>query len=107
MKTTRIEFTSDNKERFVTVQHKGEYLLAELLSPEVPNGRKHWVGADDADDIRSAAELLFCFLEGHDLPAPRSKAARQAGGTNSPACALHADRDIHDMYLRLLPLSDI
>ena len=84
MRTTRIDLAGVNK-RFVTVQRKDEYLLAELLSPEVPNGRKHWIGADDADDIRSAADLLFCFLEGHD-------------GTNS---------DIHDMYLRLLPLSDI
>ena len=85
MKTTRIEFTSDNKDRFVTVQRQGPYLLATLFSPEAPNGRNHWIGIDDEDDIRSAADLLFCFLEGHD-------------GTNS---------DIHDMYLRLLPLSDI
>ena len=99
MKTTRIEFASDDNQHIATVQRKGEswspnrttsrfgglYLLAELFSPEAPDGRKHWIGADDADDIRSAADLLFCFLEGHD-------------GTNS---------DIHDMYLRLLPLSDI
>ena len=85
MKTTRIEFAGDDNQRFATVQRQGEYLLAELLSPEAPNGRKHWIGADDAEDIRSAADLLFCFLEGHD-------------GANS---------DIHEMYLRLLPLSDI
>ena len=94
MKLTRIDFASDNNERFAIVQRKGEYILAELLSPEVPNGRKHWIGADDAGDIRSAAELLLCFLEGHDLPA----AGKQAGGTDS---------DIHDMYRQLLPLSDI
>ena len=85
MKTTRIDFASDDNKRIAIVQRKGEYLLAELLSPEAPNGRKHWIGADDEDDIRSAADLLFCFLEGRD-------------GTNS---------DVHDMYLRLLPLSDI
>jgi len=85
MKTTRIEFEGNDNERFVTVQRQGEYLLATLFSPQTPNGRNHWIGIDDADDIRSAADLLFCFLEGHD-------------GTNS---------DIHDMYLRLLPLSDI
>ena len=85
MKTTRIDFASDDNTRLAVVQRKGEYLLAELFSPEVPNGRKLWIGADDEDDIRSAADLLFCFLEGHE-------------GTNS---------DIHDMYLRLLPLSDI
>ena len=84
MRITRIDLAGEN-ERFVTVQRKDEYLLAELLSPEVLNGRKHWIGADDEDDIRSAAKLLFCFLEGHD-------------GTNS---------GIHDMYMRLLPLSDI
>ena len=85
MKTIRIEFASDDNQRIATVQRKDEYLLAELFSAEAPDGRKHWIGADDEDDIRSAADLLFCFLEGHD-------------GTNS---------DIHDMYLRLLPLSDI
>jgi len=85
MKTTRIEFASDDNQRIATVQRKGGYLLAELFSPEAPNGRKHWIGADDQDDIRSAADLLFCFLEGRE-------------GTDS---------DIHDMYLRLLPLSDI
>jgi len=85
MKTTQIEFASDDNQRIATVRRKGEYLLAELFSPEAPNGRKHWIQADDEEDIRSAADLLFCFLEGHD-------------GTNS---------DIHDMYLRLLPLSDI
>jgi len=79
VKTTRIDFASDDNQRIATVRRKGEYLLAELFSPEVPDGRKHWIGADDAGD------LLFCFLEGHD-------------GTNS---------DVHDMYLRLLPLSDI
>jgi len=98
MKTTRVDFASDDNRRIATVRRKGEYLLAELFSPEVPDGRKHWIGTDDEDDIRSAADLLFCFLEGHDLPAPQSEAARQAGGTNS---------DVHDMYLRLLPLSDI
>jgi len=85
MKTIRIEFASDDNQRIATVQRKGEYLLAELISPEVPDGRKHWIQADDEDDIRSAADLLFCFLEGPE-------------GTNS---------DIHDVYLRLLPLSDI
>ena len=85
MKTRRIDFASNDNQCIATVQRKGEYLLAELFGPEAPNGRKHWIGADDEDDIRSAADLLFCFLEGHD-------------GTNS---------DVHDMYLRLLPLSDI
>ena len=85
MKTIRIDFASDDNQRIATVQRKGEYLLAELFSPEAPNGRKHWIQADDEEDIRSAADLLLCFLEGHD-------------GTNS---------DVHDMYLRLLPLSDI
>jgi len=85
MNTTRIEFTSDNNERFAVVRRQGAYILAQLFSPQVPNGRNHWIDPDDEDDIRSAADLLFCFIEGHD-------------GTNS---------DIHDMYLRLLPLSDI
>ena len=85
MRLTRIEIESDDKDRFAVVRRQGAYMLATLFSPDAPNGRKHWIGADDEDDIRSAAELLFCFLEGHD-------------GTNS---------DIHDMYLRLLPLSDI
>ncbi|MCD6369949.1 MAG: hypothetical protein J7L63_00405 [Thermoplasmata archaeon] len=85
MKTTRIDFTSDNNRCIATIQRRGEYLLAELFSPEVPNGRKHWVQANDEDDIRSAADMIFYFLEGHE-------------GTNS---------DIHDAYLRLLPLSDL
>ena len=84
MRITRIDLAGEN-ERFAIVQRKDKYLLAELLSPEVPNGRKHWIQADDENDIRSAAELLFCFLEGHD-------------GTNS---------DIHEIYMDLLPLCDV
>jgi hypothetical protein len=84
MKITRIDFAGVNG-RFATIQRKDEYMLAELLSPEAPDGRQHWIEADDETDIRSAADLLFCFLEGHD-------------GTNS---------DIHDIYMRLLPLSNI
>ena len=45
MKTTRIEFASNDNQRIATVRRRGEYLLAELFSPEAPNGRKHWIGA--------------------------------------------------------------
>ena len=65
MKTTRIEFASDDNQRIATVRRKDEYLLAELFSPEAPDGRKHWIGADDEDDIREFAQILLEKLGYH------------------------------------------
>jgi len=59
VKTTRIDFASDDNQRIATVRRKGEYLLAEMFSPEVPDGG--WDGVNVATKrkvrIKSAQRL--------------------------------------------------
>ena len=58
--------------------------LSTILSPESPDGRKHYVNADCEDDIFSMAECLQFHLDG-------------VRGTNSM---------IHDVYRELQRFAD-
>ena len=66
--------------------HNGpDIVLVTIFSPQMPDGREHYVDADSKEDLFSMAECLQMQLEG-------------CRGTNSM---------IHDYYNRLLWLSNL
>jgi len=86
MRLTRIDLEGRTG-YYATAKRKrySDHIEVEILTPETPDGKIHHAKADCEKDIRSMAECIFFHLNGHD-------------GSNS---------DIYDLYMRLLPLSDV
>ena len=94
MRITRIDFEGCREidgqagHWYATAQrrdgmHNGpDIVLVEIYSPQMPDGREHYVDADCKEDLFSMAECLQVQLEG-------------CRGTNSMVC------DYYDMLLRL------
>ena len=88
MRITRIDFEG-KPGHYATAQRRANagnvpHIVVTLLTPDMPEGREHFVTADCEEDIRSMAECLQHHLDG-------------CRGTNS---------DIHEYFRELQRFQD-